>query len=57
MIYIFGGVTNGFNDNLKNASKISDSENEKKDRKFFDDTDEKKSIKGLSKKTKDSEIL
>ena len=41
----FGGVTNGFNNILKNASKISESENDKKDFQFFDDiTDEKKSI-------------
>ena len=40
----FGDVTNGFNDILKNTSKISDSEKYKKDCKFFDDTDEKKSI-------------
>ena len=39
------GVTNGFNDIPKNASKISDSENDKKDCQFFDDiTVWKKSI-------------
>ena len=54
----FGGVTNGFNDILKNVSKTSDSENDKKDCQFFDDiTDGKKSIYGLSKATKDSEIV
>ena len=54
----FGGVTNSFNDILKNASKTSDSENDKKDCQFFDDiTDGKKSIKGLFKETKDAEIV
>ena len=43
---------------FKNASKISDSENDKKDSQFFDDiTDEKKSIQGLYKETKDNEIV
>ena len=41
----FGDVNKGFNDILKNASKTSDSENDKKDCQFFDDiTDGKKSI-------------
>ena len=49
----FGGVTNCFNVILKNSSKISNSENDKKDCQFFDDIkDEKKIYLGVIQRDK-----